>query len=138
MPKYRFPDEEPINEGFAPRRHWPEYSGREELREMDEIYGDLEGYHSGMWGFLDRVWNGERIRPCELQPYPELRARIQKVIAEGSPAASMDAAKYLEYLDELEKQVDLARKHVMRCTQADEPEKSHPKRALKRPKKRRR
>ncbi len=138
MPKYRFLDEMPINEEFPQQRHWPEYSGPEELREMDDIHAELVFYDTGMAPLVFRVADGERIRPREFQPCPELRARIEKVIAEGSPAASKDAARYLEYLDDLEKQVELARKYVMRSAQADEPEKSHPKRALKRPKKRRR
>ena len=114
MPKYRYHDVEPINEEFPGRVHWREYSGAAEIREMDDIHGDLAFYDSGMAGFLARVAAGERIRPRELRPYPELRARLQRMMSEGSPAASMDAAKYLEYLDGPEREVELARKHLAR------------------------
>ncbi len=113
MPRYRYRDEEPSNEEFPNRTHWREYSGPAELREMNDIHGDLAGYDSGMAGLLARVWGGERIRPRELRPDPELRARLRRIMAEGSPAASKDAAKYLEYLDGLEREVERAREHVL-------------------------
>jgi hypothetical protein len=77
--------------------------------EADQLHADLLLYDSAVGDALMSMLHGERVPREDLNSDPELRQRLESLLASSSTVAAEDAAKYLEYLKGLDMLLDLAR-----------------------------
>lgn len=76
--------------------------------ELADCHADLAEYDGFTAGLLLRLVEGARYIPYPLEPDPQLRARLEEIVASASGEARTDAEGYLAYLRRLERVVEMA------------------------------
>ncbi len=101
---------------FPERERWEQYATRQELDELDDLHGSLAEYDGFIAGLISQAVSGATRLSHPLERDPDLRRRFERLVVEGSPAVAADARNYLEYLNQIDKLIDLTKAHLRRST----------------------
>jgi hypothetical protein len=88
------------------------YATHQESDEMGDLHASLAEYDGYIAGLVMQAVTGATRLSHPLMKDPELRERFERLAWGGSPEVAADARDYLEYLDRIDRLIEVTRAHL--------------------------